>query len=187
MELCFSIFRNYRSTVHSVAGSPYLLCVLLETSFGVVSWERDELKCSVCSGLLSGSCDHVKEVNKILEDDGETPDFIQSFMEYRYDRVGVGAKASWFLHAKSYMPIPFILPERLKQIMFETSECQIEMNQEGARLTPSIPETSTKLAVCPSCGSLWRPESPTLHDWLSETCNIILRRFYLKCFGKYPM
>ncbi|CAB3998868.1 Hypothetical predicted protein, partial [Paramuricea clavata] len=163
------------STVHSVAGSPYLLCVLLEASFGVVSWERDELKCSVCSGLLSGSCDHVKEVNKILEDDGETPDFVLSFMEYRYDRVGVGAKASWFLHAKSYMPIPFILPERLKQIMFETSECQIEMNQEGARLTQSIPEASTKLPVCPSCGSPWRPESPTLHDWLSETCNIILR------------
>ena len=174
------------SNVHSVVGSCHLLCVVLENSFGVVGWDDSELRCFVCSGISSRSCDHVKEVSKVVndDDDGETCDFIELFIELRHNRASNGGKDSWFLRSKSYMPIPFILPQRLKQIMFETSECQIEMNDEGARLIPTIPVTGRKYALCESCNSPWRPESPTLFDWLSETCNIALKRFSLKCFGR---
>ncbi|XP_028404116.1 uncharacterized protein LOC114526796 [Dendronephthya gigantea] len=172
-------------TVHSVSGSPSLLCVVLESSFGVVCWERSELQCCLCSGILSASCEHVKEVSKLLEDDDEMPDFVELFNECRDDHVGVCAKASWYLRSKSYMAIPFVLPKQLKQVMFETSECQILMDDGGARLTPTLPDVNSKFTACPSCGSAWRADSPIAYEWLSETCNLILRRFILKCFVYY--
>lgn len=141
------------STVYSVAGSSHILCVVFENSFGVVGWERTELKCYVCSGLLASCCDHVREVSKVSELDCEIPDFVEGFVDARLNTGG--SRPSWVLRAKSYMAIPFHLPERLKQILFETSECQIVMNDEGACLIPTIPEATSKFSVCPSCGSAW--------------------------------
>ena len=124
-------------------------------------------------------------MSKILEDDCEAPDFVESFLDKRHNHGDASAKPPWTLRTKSYMPIPFRLPRKLKQVMFESPECQIQTNDEGSILIPFLPESSSKFAACTTCKSPWRSDSPVLCEWLSETSNLILRRYSLKCLGKY--
>lgn len=55
------------------------------------------------------------EVSGVLEADDGNPDFICMFLEARFNNSTARGKANCFLRAKSYMPIPFELPERLKK------------------------------------------------------------------------
>ncbi len=157
-----------------------MVCILLENyDFGVVGWEKGELGCCSCSSGVSSKCVHVKALAQVLENDSEKPDFVYVFLETRLNIQS--PKSTWFLRSKSYLPIPFELPEALNKIMFERTECHVPLCDEGICLIPEILDNNP-FAKCNLCGSCWNSESLRDHDWY--TCaKLILRNFALDCRG----
>lgn len=61
----------------------------------------------------------------------------------------------------------------LKRVMFETPEYNLLMGAQGVYLIPNIPESNNMYGSFRSCGSAWKKESPTAHEWLSNSCKVI--------------
>ena len=101
---------------------------------------------------MSSKCSHVKVVADILKSDDKKSDFVYVFLATRFDS-NVCGKAPWFLRSKSYMPIPFELPERLSKIMFERSECHVQVSGDVVRMIPDIPNSNCVNEKCRLCGS----------------------------------
>lgn len=101
-------------------------------------------------------CIHTNELKRRSQIESEMPDFLCSFLEAgRVEQSGNDINNSWILKPKSYSPVPFDLPANLKQVLFESAECNVNMTDQGIIFIPTIPPEGNNKCRCTVCGSPW--------------------------------
>ena len=132
-------------------------------------------------------CIHTNELKRRSEIEREMPDSLCSFLEAgRVEQSGNGPNNSWILKPKSSSPVPFDLPANLKQVLFESAKCNVDMTDQGFVLIPTIPPEGNYKCRYTVCGFTWKVSanaSNELELQHSIDAKLILRKFSLDCTG----